>query len=360
MGFLSRLFSKSPASPGIHRDAYGGDETLEVVGESYRQETLWKLAGGRTLDPVDCPIVAVLEPEPTNPKDENAVMVLIQGNCVGYLGSQDAVAYLPGIRKLMSKGPVQLHGVIVGGGQRGDGLGFLGVFLHHDPRDFGLRPTGYGGDLRTGFSEAFATDLEDDSYDLSWHAELSDDHATAARQLRQMLKDETDPIDRHFMFSQLTKRLYKCREAGTAALDDFDSACREHHAEMVTIRAALFDKFGQVPVIETYRQAVIRCQKAKDWKTMREWAEYGISVYGEQAARPEVVDDLYKRLAYAISKIDAAENPNPRRPTRARTAAPTVAVVETLVCTSCGESFDRTRTRGRKPHLCPDCRGISA
>jgi rubrerythrin len=339
---------------------YGGSEPLDVVGESFYQDALWRLAGGRTSEPVECAIRAVLEPEPSNKRDSNAIMVRIDGHCVGYLSRHDAAAYLPGLNTLREQGPVELAGLIVGGGPRRDGIGFLGVFLDHDPRHFKIPRTGraYGSEvLRTGFSEAVASDYEDDSYDLSWHAELSDDHAAAAQQLRQMLKSETDPIDRHYMFGELTKRLYKCRDTDPTALDDFDTACREHHAEMVTIRVALFDKFGQVPVIETYRQAVIRCQKAKDWTTMREWAEYGISAYGEQAARPEVVDDLHKRLAYALAKIDAAENPKPRRAPRAITTD--VSVVETLVCTECGASFERMRTHGRKPHTCPNCRDIS-
>jgi rubrerythrin len=360
VGFLRRLFSRPPTVSRVPPKFYGGDETLEVVGESFHQETLWALAGGRSGDRVDCPIRAVLVPEPDNPVDPNAVMVLIEGNCVGHLSRDDAAAYLPGLQSLMAKGPVGLEGVIVGGGRRNDGIGFLGVFLDHDPQDFGLLRAGYGGELRTGFSEAAATDLEDDSYDLSWYHELSDDHGTAIQQLRRMLETERDPIDRHYMLSERAKRLYKCRDTVPTALDDFDTACREHRAEMVTIRHALFKKFGQVPVIETYRQAVIRCQKAKDWAMMREWAEHGISVYGEHAARPEAVEDLHKRLAYALAKIDAATNPKPQRKTQARAATAAVAVVETLICTECGATFERMRTRGRKPHTCPTCRGVSA
>lgn len=32
------------------------------------------------------------------------------------------------------------------------------------------------------------------------------------------------------------------------------------------------------------------------------------------------------------------------------------AVMEALVCRTCGRSWERPRTRGRKPHQCPDCR----
>lgn len=352
MALLSRLFGKT-------QPILSGDEPLEVVGESYRQDTLWRLVGGYTTEPVREPIVAVLVPEPENPGDESAIIVQIDGHCVGYLSRGDAPKYLAGLHKLRAKGEVALRGLIVGGGPRDDGSGFLGVWLEHDPRHFDIPRTGHtysGGGFRTGFSEALETDYEDDSYDLSWHAELSDDHATAIEQLRRMLKAESDPIDLHYMRAELVKRLYKCRDTDPLALDAFDAACEEYHAEIVKIRAALFDKFGKVPVIETYRQAVIRCQKAKDWTRMREWAERGITVYGSDAARPEVVDDLHKRLAYALAKLDGASNPNPQRHSRSTTTL-AATVIETLVCTRCSSSFERQRTRGRKPHLCPDCRG---
>jgi hypothetical protein len=360
MGFLSQLFSKPPTSASTEEPRlYAGEETLEVVGESFHQDALWKLVGGRTTKLVNCPIRATLVPEPDNPNDRNAVMVQIGGRCVGHLSRGDASAYLPGLQRLLVHGSVGLEGVIVGGGRRADGIGFLGVFLDHNPQHFGIPRTGYHygrGELRTGFSEAVASDFDDDSYDLSWHAEVSDDHATAVQQLRRMLESERDPIDRHYMLSELTKRLYKSRQTHPAALDDFDIACEEHHGEMVAIRAALYEKFGVVPVIETYRQAVIRCQKAKDWPRMREWAERGITVYGNEAARQSVVEDLHKRLAYALAKIAAAAKPKPRRTRPLSTSSPTDPIIEILFCSQCGRSFERLRTRGRKPSLCPDCR----
>jgi rubrerythrin len=112
-------------------------------------------------------------------------------------------------------------------------------------------------------------------------------------------------------------------------------------------------------VIEMYRQTAVRCQKAKDWQGMREWAQRGMSVYGEHAARPEAVEDLKKRLAYANGKIEAAGRPKATRP-RAVTVTMMSASrseVETLICGSCGATFERIRTRGRKPRACPTCRG---
>jgi hypothetical protein len=116
----------------------GGDVPLHVVGESYRQDTLWRLAGGRRPEPVRQEIVAVLLPE-DNEHDANAVAVLIDDQLVGYLARADAARYRPGVEALIDRlGVVALPGVILGSGQQPDGLGLLGVVLRHDPVDFGI------------------------------------------------------------------------------------------------------------------------------------------------------------------------------------------------------------------------------
>lgn len=371
MSLFTRIFrNTAPPAPQSRQisqaTVYGGEEPLEVVGESRHQDALWAIVGGHRRDPVRYQAEAVLEPEPDNPYDSNAIKVLVAGEQVGYLSREDASAYRPGLLRLMeeSAGDVALEAQIVGGGPRAGGTGFLGVFLDHDPADFGLSPqsSAKGPTLRTGLSEAMKTDLRDDSYDLSWYEELSEDDATAVKQLRSKLDAERDPIDRHYMLSELEHRLYKCRDAFASALHEFDGVCRQHHEEMLAIRLALLDKFGAVPVIELYRQATIRCQKAKQWPAACEWAERGISMYGDDAARPEVVDDLHKRLAYAKAKIQGVDRPKLRKPradtSRTATAQPTE--LEALVCASCGATFERARTRGRKPRLCPTCRDIAA
>lgn len=371
MGFLKHLLGKpaSPASPvqggvRIAPTLLGGSETLEVVGESHRQEALWWIVGGWRSDRVRHDICAVLEPEPTNVHDSNAVMVLVEDQLAGYLSRHDAALYGPGLLRLIARTntPVGLYGVIVGGGQRDDGPGFLGVFLDHDPADFGVtrqRAADIPG-FRTGFSEAMATDLEDDSYDLSWFGQLSSNEITSIKQLKRLLESDPDPIDRHYMMNELEERLYKSRDAFESALDEFDAVCRQHDSEMDAIRPALLEKFGKIPVLETYRQAAIRCQKSRDWTAMRKWAERGLSIYGEGAARPEAVEDLDKRFAYATAKLEAANKANSARP--AKVPGPAVAPaasappLEILVCTNCGRTFERARTRGRKPHTCPTCR----
>ncbi len=79
--------------------------------------------------------------------------------------------------------------------------GLYGVFLHHDPEGFGIDVAGMrrnvppDAKLRTGLSEATAT--EDDSYDLGWMESLPRDTAKRIPKLRALLKEETDPMDRH-------------------------------------------------------------------------------------------------------------------------------------------------------------------
>jgi rubrerythrin len=372
-GFLTRLFGRrrpppppvrvapppairvAPLSPQV----YLGHETLEVVGESHYQDELWRVVGGRTTQPIRYETLAELLPDPGNPHDANAIEVQVNRECVGYLSREDAVVYGPGLRRLIANhGRVAFHALVVGGGPRGDRLGYLGVFLQHDPSDFGLPSHQVSvGSLRTGLSEARATDIEDTEYDLGWYGRLPLDDAAAITELRSLLEAERQPIARHYMLCELEHHLYRARTTVDGALDQFDAICRSHQAEMVTIRPALLIKFGSVPVIEMYRQAAIRCQKAKNWREARDWAERGLAVYGQDATRPESVEDLHKRIAYATAKIAAQEQPPPRRaPAPATTARPTGIETETLSCEVCGTSFERTRTRGRKPKRCPTCR----
>ncbi|MEZ5266530.1 MAG: hypothetical protein R2755_33130 [Acidimicrobiales bacterium] len=62
----------------------GGDDTLEVVGESYHLDNIWRIVGGRPSSTVRRPIRAVLIPETDNPHDANAVAIVIDGLLVGH------------------------------------------------------------------------------------------------------------------------------------------------------------------------------------------------------------------------------------------------------------------------------------
>jgi hypothetical protein len=128
-------------TPRITACIYGGDETLDIVGESYRQEVLWKIVGVPPGSQVRHPVHAVLHPEMSNPHDPNAISVHIDGHLVGYLAREDAAAYRPGLLALMAREGgkhIALEGMVVGGSDSRS----LGVFLDHDPEDFGLSRTG--------------------------------------------------------------------------------------------------------------------------------------------------------------------------------------------------------------------------
>jgi hypothetical protein len=330
-------------------------------------------------------VVAVLVPEPENPYDANAIAVHVDGHLVGYFARDVAVTYGSGLQALMGRcgGYVALEGVIVGGGYYDDGPGRLGVWLEHDPADFGLvrtrsspvlgpegRPTTAGSSMRTGFTEAWLTDVEDDSYDLSWFDELPDGDRPAIAMLRELLEHDPDPIDRHFQFTELETRLYRCRDLYESALEEFDAACRAHDAEMEVICEAFRAKWDKVPVLDTYRQMAIRQQKQKDWAACLWWAERGLALYENAAAREDAVEDLLKRRNRAMAKLEAPAKAAPRRTAGVVTAAlaepsadaPAAAggvvatEIEILVCAQCAVSFERIRVRGRKPRLCPDCR----
>lgn len=288
-----------------------GNENLKVVGESFHQDSLWSLVGGRG-DParyVRVPIIAMLSAEPDNPYDRNAVAVSIDGLKVGHLSRQDAQLYQPGLLALQRryKRPIALAGVIVGGGYRQDGPGLLGVFLNYDPGDFGVqrlmpaRPARSG--MRTGLSEELAYSNSGWSDELARLSGLPKIDVGALPALRQLLSHETDPIKRHFIYSQLEARLYRCRDVFASALDEFDQTCREHDAEMDGVREAFLKEWGCVPLLELYRQMAIRMQKAHDYRQALWWAERGIALYGSEPATSEGIDDLRHRAADYMSKL---------------------------------------------------------
>ena len=390
MGLLDRLrggrkpsASKRAEAPVARVSLLAGQDDLEVVGELAYQATLWQLCHGTLGDRVRCDIVAVLVPEPTNPYDANAIAVQIGGHIVGYLPRGTAQEYLPGLKRLMAMrgGYIALRGVIVGGGYYDDGPGRLGVWLDHDPADFGVHQAsaslpgppghpGMGGVMRTGFTEAWLTDAEDDSYDLSWFNGLPEADRPAIARLRDLLAADPDPIDRHFQFAELETRLYHSRDLYEAALEEYDETCARHDAEMESICEAFMAKWGKIPLLDTYRQMAIRQQKKKDWQACKWWAERGLALYGQRAAREEAVEDLIKRRNRAVAKLDAAASPGrqvrregiheevvvPIPPKRTWETADSDAGLEVLVCQECECHFERMRVRGRKPAFCPACR----
>ncbi len=284
---------------------FDGHHDLNVVGESHYQEDLWHVvgAGCYPAQRVRVEVTAVLAAEADNPYDANAVSVWVDRRKVGYLSQQDAELYHAGLLDLQADcgRAVALPGVVAGGGIRDDGPGMLGVFLRHDPADFGLRrphlviPAQSG--FRTALADALATDQADDSYDMAWLQDLPGDDVRAIPVLRQLLARERDLLSRHFMYAELEKILYRARNAFTSALAEYDQVCQQHDAEMDSLRPVFIAKWGKIPLLETYRQMTIRQQKAGNYPQALWWAERGIVIYGNDSARTEFVEDLQHRAA---------------------------------------------------------------
>jgi hypothetical protein len=311
VGFLRRLFGKqgetqdSTSRPDSHGASvsFGGSQPLEVVGESFYQEALRKIAG-LTTEHVRIPVTAILLPEVDNQYDPNAISVWVSGLKVGHLSRADASMFRPGLLTLQRQvgSAIALPGVVVGGGE---GRPSYGVFLNCDPAAFGLgesapisvRSSGsqIKVEIRTGLSNAVREDPEDDDYDLGWQTRVPQDRIKAISFLRRELVSESAPISRHFMHAQLEELLYEARNDFDSALDEYDAACEAHHSEMPALRLALIEQFGGVPLMELYKQAAIRHQKTHNWQAAMRWAEAGLHVYGTEALRQECVDDLARR-----------------------------------------------------------------
>jgi hypothetical protein len=278
----------------------GGGKDLEVVGESHYQPAL-QLAASYSGKPMHASVHAFLIAEEGNPYDGSAVAVWVGAAKVGHLSRDDARTLRSSIIDLgvRQNAPVVVDGTIVGGGPGRS----LGIWLKYDPEAFGLnRRAGASSQtsnppLRSGWTQAIVTDQEDDSYDLSPIEALPLDSAQRLPKLRKLLQEEATPIGRHFIMSELETTTYKLRDAFPAALDEFDATCTLHDAEMPTIRPALIEKFGDVPLLDFYRQACIRHAKAKDSDQALWWAERGLLTYGDQAHDPSWMTDLEKRAA---------------------------------------------------------------
>ena len=126
MKFLDRLLGKQ-----LEPVVLSGGKPLEVVGESFYTENFDKIvsrvpSGG---------FLAVLEAEPLNPHDPNAVAVKVGGLTVGYLDRKTAAGYQSAVIRLTSEHgrPIALRAEI-GRGHGADG--FYSVTLDHDPNDF--------------------------------------------------------------------------------------------------------------------------------------------------------------------------------------------------------------------------------
>jgi DNA polymerase-3 subunit epsilon len=67
----------------------------------------------------------------------------------------------------------------------------------------------------------------------------------------------------------------------------------------------------------------------------------------------------YEELLAILDLGELPGVPRKSRTVRASKETSTQDVIETFTCETCGREFSRTRTKGRKPHECPTCRGVS-
>jgi hypothetical protein len=120
-----------------------GDERVKVVGESYYQDALLHICGGKTADGEHLAVTATLRPEPMNPYDPNAVAVYVHGLQVGHLARTDAEGLHVEITRLSEERPVTCRARIRGGWRYGDNNEApFGVELYFRPSNLTfLRPT---------------------------------------------------------------------------------------------------------------------------------------------------------------------------------------------------------------------------
>jgi hypothetical protein len=174
------LFGRKQDRSGVNVTLLDGHHRLAVVGESHYQDAIWRQAGAARGAEVRCESIAILVPEPENPFDPDAIAVVLPAGKAGYLSREDAAQYLPGLRALMAKhgAPIAVRCVIIGGGYNGQQAKMLGVWLDHDPADFGIEVEARHASVRTGEAAAGVR---------SWQSVLPDDSVKRIAHLRKAL-----------------------------------------------------------------------------------------------------------------------------------------------------------------------------
>jgi hypothetical protein len=127
MGLFSWLFSQKKQRTNATIELDVDEFDLHVVGESYYQENISKLVGGKTERGVNEEFDAHLVPEDGNTHDRNAVAVHIEGLKVGHLSRDHALMY----RKKLGNAVGACEALVRGGWDRGEGnRGDFGVSLN--------------------------------------------------------------------------------------------------------------------------------------------------------------------------------------------------------------------------------------
>lgn len=116
MGTLRRLLNLPEKPPRARPPAPTSnfEPRLSIVGESHYQPALLAITGSSAGQEVAHDCIAELLPEPTNPHDPNAVMVRVEGKCVGYLSRQNAVEFGPRIKAMIETGQPTICNAFIG------------------------------------------------------------------------------------------------------------------------------------------------------------------------------------------------------------------------------------------------------
>lgn len=117
MGTLRRLLNlpeKPRRTVSATRTSSIFEPRLSVVGESHYQPALLSITNSSPGEEVAVDCIAELVPEPTNPHDPHAVMVRVEGKCVGYLSRQNARKFGPRLKDMLNAGQPTICNAYIG------------------------------------------------------------------------------------------------------------------------------------------------------------------------------------------------------------------------------------------------------
>jgi hypothetical protein len=123
-GTNSAAVSRPSATGPTGTFHWQGDERFEfeVVGESFYQGELARLAGQHGEDGAEVRCIATLAPEDDNKHDPKAVAVLVNGRKVAHLSREDARSFRRRLsQKRLSGATTTCDAIVVGGGTRRNG-----------------------------------------------------------------------------------------------------------------------------------------------------------------------------------------------------------------------------------------------
>jgi hypothetical protein len=138
MGLFNRIIGRRTIQPSptteavieVREDAEAsGDGDLfeiSIVGESFCQEDLQRIAGPKDADGKHHSCGVTLRCEPTNTYDVNAIRAEVMGLLLGHV-ARDTAARLSLAMQARCRGAIEARGMIVGGWKDGESEGHYGV-----------------------------------------------------------------------------------------------------------------------------------------------------------------------------------------------------------------------------------------